>query len=88
MTNIFIFRLNKIATKNELIEQVLELFEQMMKPECTNTIAETIANERKKLESNREYFQSWCLTLPDWCPDVAIYATQKENIKIKFDYFS
>lgn len=68
MTNIFIFKLDKIATKEELIEQVLELFEQMMNPKCS----EILMQERKKLESNNEYYESWCLALPDWCPCVAM----------------
>ena len=68
-TNIFIFKLNKVGTKKELMNQVLELFEQMMNLKC----AKSIAKERKKLQSDNTYFQSWCLTLPDWCPDVATY---------------
>lgn len=73
MTNIFIFKLKKIATKEELIKQVLELFEEMMNSKCSKLLTQ----ERERLESDDEYYQSWCLSLPDWCPSVAKYVCVK-----------
>lgn len=56
---------NKNATRKDLIHIVTALFTDMGSCDATA--------EERRLTLDRDYFDTWVLDLPEWCPGVADY---------------
>ena len=70
----------RLATRDELIRQVVTLFKQMLRNDAvrsSRTIEKRVLEgERMRLELEPAYYEEWVNLLPAWCPRVARYENE------------